>query len=101
MLSRKDFRVIEGGKGGEISPAAAPSALSIGQLRERAIQLRYLLCLDPKEKALGLVDDMEEAIAALQRLEVSSRADARQRAAEYRALIAEIDAEILGAMCDP
>jgi hypothetical protein len=45
-----------------------------------------------------MADDMDEAIAALGRLELSGRHDAPQMAAEYRMLIAEIDAEILGAL---
>lgn len=94
MQSLKDFRVIEGGKGGDAGPAAFP-ILDIDQLRERALQLRYLLALDPHEEAVGLVDDMGEAISVLQRLMRSRHSYAPRRAAEYRALIAEIDAEIL------
>lgn len=97
MPARRDLRLIEGGKGGNTGRAAF-AGLPLDQLRERALQLRLLLSLGQEGRFLGMADDMDEAIGALGRLESSDRSDAPQRAAEYRILIAEIDAEILRAL---
>lgn len=99
MPSARAFRVIEGGKGSAPSPTALPG-LDVDQLRERALQLRYLVALSAQEETVVLVDDMEEAIWALQRLMKSDHSEAPRRAAEYRTLIAEIDIEILAALED-
>lgn len=99
MPSARAFRVIEGGKGSGFDPDMLPQ-LDIDQLRERALQLRYLLALSAQERGAGLVDDMEEAIGALQRLLKSSHPLAPRRIAEYRTLVAEIDVEILAALED-
>lgn len=95
MPSRNELRVINGGKGGHTRPVPV---LHIDQLHERARQLRLLLALSPDEKAFVIADDLDEAIGVLRRLELSDNHDAPQRAAEYRALIAEIDAEILAVL---
>ncbi|MGF1611098.1 MAG: hypothetical protein ACFCUQ_16960 [Kiloniellales bacterium] len=47
------------------------------------------------------MDDMEDAINALLRLEQSTQPEARHRADEYRRLIADIDAEIISALPAP
>lgn len=98
MQSRKEFRVIEGGNCRDSLPGL--SVLDLDQLRERTFQLRFILALSTRKNTIGLVDDMEEAIGVLQRLTQSSHSDAPRRAAEYRALIAEIDAEILAVLND-
>lgn len=97
MRSPKNFRVIKGDKGGGTGPDA-PAALDVAELRERVLQLRYLLTLCANENAIGLAVDMEEAIGALGRLQLSDHPDARRRIAEYRTLIAEIDLEILAVL---
>lgn len=97
MPPRNELRVIKGGKGGHTRPNTVP-VLHIDQLRERASQLRLLLALSPDEKACVIADDLDEAIGVLGRLELSDDHDAPQRAAEYRVLIAEIDAEILAVL---
>lgn len=99
MPSRKDLRVIEGGKGGDASPDAL-AALTMDEFRERALQLRLLLALSSDEKAFGMVDDMDEVIGVLSHLELANYPYAPQRAAECRDLIAEIDAEILAVLKD-
>lgn len=98
MPLRKTLRVIEGGSHGDTGPA--PPDLDVDQLCERARQLRYFVALTRNETAAGLVDDLEAAIGALQRLVQSRQAQAPRRAAEYRVLIAEIDAEILALLKD-
>lgn len=98
MPLRKGLRVIEGGLHGDTGPA--PPGVDIGPLRERALQLRCLVALIQNDKAAGLVDDLEAAIGALQRLVQSGQVQAPRRAAEYWLLIAEIDAEILASLKD-
>jgi hypothetical protein len=96
MQSRKEFRVIEGGNCRD-SLLGLP-VVDFDQLRERTFQLRFILALSTRGNTVGLVDDMEEAIGALQRLTQSGHSDAPRLAAEYRVLIAEIDAEILAVL---
>jgi len=99
MGTRKSFRVIQGGRrAGTDSPDDLSVSADVDQLLLRASKLRDLLSLRPNDLASGLVEDMEEAIAALRRLEMSAHPAAQRRAAEYRGLIAEIDAEIVAAL---
>lgn len=93
MPTRKEFHVIQGGK-----PADARGMTDVAPLLERTSRFRHLLSLSPSDEISALVNDMEDAIKALQRLERSLHPDARRRAVEYRRLIDEIDAEILMAL---
>jgi hypothetical protein len=52
----------------------------------------------PSDDTESLVSDLEDAIDAFRRLHQSSEAGAETRAAEYRRLIAELDAEIIAAL---
>jgi hypothetical protein len=95
MPTSKGFRLIQGGKhSGADSPTSRPGLPSAAQLLDQAVRYRRLLGRKPQNEALALVDDMEEAIDALRRLEQGGSPEALMRAQEYRRLIAEIGAEI-------
>lgn len=99
--AKTSFRVIQGGKSAAAGPTGdAPVPADVPQLLRRVSTLRDLLSLRPNDVASGLVDDMEEAITALRRLERSRHPDAAHRAAEYRMLAIEIDAEIAAMLKD-
>jgi hypothetical protein len=96
MPTRKDLRVIQGGKPADAQPSADQHMpTDVAELLERAGRYRRLLARSQTEETSGLADDMEEAINALQRLEESRHPEAERRAAEYRRLVAEIEAEIV------
>lgn len=102
MPKRKDFRVIHGGRPGDQAPPGdRPVPAAIAQLLERVNEYRSLLAHSPRDDTASLVDDMEDAINALLRLEQSTQPEARHRADEYRRLIADIDAEIISALPAP
>lgn len=91
MLKSKGFRLIQGGKR---SGAGPPGMSSTAQLLEQAARYRVLLDRKQRRDAYALVDDMEEAIAALGRHEQKGSPEALTRAQEYRRLVAEIASEI-------
>ena len=97
MPKQKDFRVIPGGKPSDAA-AADPMSLDTSQLLDRARRYRRLLSARPSHDTESLVSDLEDAIDAFRRLHQSSEAGAETRAAEYRRLIAELDAEIIAAL---
>lgn len=99
MPTRKDLRVIKGGKPAEMEPPAGGRLpADVAAFTERTGRYRRLLGRSPDAETAGLVDDMEAAIDAVRRLEQSSHPEAQSRAEEYRRLIAEIDAEIVAAL---
>jgi len=100
MPKQKDFRVIPGGKPSDAA-AADPTSLDTRRLLDRARRYRILLSKRPSEETESLVSDLEDAIDAFRRLQQSSEAGAEPRAAEYRRLIAELDAEIAAALQAP
>lgn len=89
MPTSRGFRLIQGGK-----RSGPPGVSSTAQLLEQAVRYRRLLGRKRQSDAYALVDDMEEAIAALGRLEQGGSPEALTRAQEYRRLIDEIGAEI-------
>lgn len=91
MPNQKDFQVIPGGK----PNGGAAETSSVSNLLDRARRYRERLARRPDATTEGLLADFEDAIYALQRLERSSDPAALPRVAEYRRLIAELDAEIL------
>lgn len=97
MPKQKVFRVIPGGKPSDAA-AADPMTLDTRQLLDRARRYRRLLSTAPSNETESLVSDLEDAIDAFRRLHQSSEAGAQTRAAEYRRLIAELDAEIVAAL---
>lgn len=97
MPKQKDFRVIPGGKPSDAA-AADTAALDTRQLLDRAQRYRRLLSACPSGVTESLVTDLEDAIDAFRRLHQSSEAGAETRAAEYRRVIAELDAEIIAAL---
>ena len=97
MPKQKDFRVIPGGKPSDAAPAD-PMSLDTRQLLDRARRYRRLLSACPSNDTESLVSDLEDAIDAFRRMYQSSEAGAETRAAEYRRLIAELDAEIVAAL---
>jgi hypothetical protein len=101
MPVRKDFRVIQGSKSATAeTPRNQREHADAEQLRQRAERYRWLLLRSRSDESSGLVDDMEEAISALRRLESSHHPAAPRQAAEYRSLIAEIEGEIIAALKD-
>ena len=101
MPTRKDLRVIQGGKPAETEPPADDRLpTGVAALMERTGRYRRLLARSSNVETAGLVDDMEAAIDAMGRLELSTHPEAKSRAEEYRRLIAEIDAEIVAALSD-
>ncbi|MGF1594706.1 MAG: hypothetical protein ACFCUW_15600 [Kiloniellaceae bacterium] len=94
MPKPKDFRVISGGKPSKASPAEPVSA-DVSQLLDRARRYRATLPDPASDQTCSLLADFEDAVEALRRLELSTETGARARAAEYRRLIAELDAEIV------
>lgn len=94
MPKPKDFRVIPGGKPSKASPAEPVSA-DVARLLDRARRHRAMLPDPASDQIRSLLADFEDAVEALRRLELSAEAGARARAAEYRRLIAELDAEIV------
>src|SRR3546814_2642170 len=94
MPKRKDFRVIPGGKSSDAAPAD-PTSLDARQFIDRARLYRRLLSERPDDDTESLVSDLEDAIGAYCGLRQSSEAGARPRAAEYRRLVIELDAEIV------
>ncbi|HEY9569294.1 MAG TPA: hypothetical protein VIR38_14465 [Thalassobaculum sp.] len=97
MPKRKDFRVIPGGKSSDAAPAD-PTSLDARQFIDRARLYRRLLSERPDDDTESLVSDLEDAIGAYCGLRQSSEAGARPRAAEYRRLVIELDAEIVAAL---
>ena len=101
MPVRKDFRVIQGSKSANAeTPRNQREHADAEQLRQRAERYRWLLLRSRSDESSGLVDDMEEAISALRRLESSHHPAAPRQAAEYRSLIADIEGEIIAALKD-
>jgi hypothetical protein len=94
MPKPKDFRVIPGGKPTKALPAE-PISADVSQLTDRARRYRAMLPDPAGDEIRGLLSDFEDAVEALRRLELSTEAGAEARAAEYRRLIAELDAEIV------
>lgn len=94
MPNRKDFRVVPGGLAGRAKREDLPPEQEISELLGRVAKYRGALAAGPGSEIDSLICDMEDAIAALQRLERSAKPEAADRAAEYRRLIAELDAEI-------
>lgn len=94
MQNPKDFRVIPGGKPSEAS-ALEPACEDISLLLSRVRRYRCALADAPSDEARSLLSDLEDAVEALRRLEASAEAGASARIAEYRRLIAELDAEIV------
>ena len=87
--------MIPGGKAVKEEPLGDQHGLGdIARFSERLSRYRRLLTASPSEEIASLVNDMEEAVNALGRLERSPQPKAREQAAEYRLLIAELDAEI-------
>ena len=97
MPKQNDFRVIPGGKPSDAA-AGDTASLDTRQLLDRARRYRRLLSERPSGDTDGLVADLEDAIDAFRRMQQSSEAGAETRAAEYRRLIAELDAEIIAAL---
>lgn len=99
MPSRKNLRVISGGRPMKAEPSAEQRDLGgLDELWERSEGYRLLLADRPNDETASLVTDMEDAIKTLERLEQSHQPEAGKRAKEYRHLIAEIDAEIAAAL---
>jgi hypothetical protein len=98
MTLGKNFRLILGGKPASDDPPDGRSGAVIAQLRKKTRKFRYFLSLTPNAETAELVRDMEEAIEALEWLERTRHGYLRRRAADYRRLIAEIEAEILVAL---
>jgi hypothetical protein len=94
MPKPKDFKVIPGGKPSKASPAEPVSA-DVSRLLDRARRHRAMLPDPASDQIRSLLADFEDAVDALRRLELSAETGARARAAEYRRLIAELDAEIV------
>jgi len=102
MRKRKGLRVIPGGKSGEEGAPRGPQLpLGSDQLLQKADRYRKLLGDRADSEVSGLVGDMVDAITALRRLEASPAVEARQRALEYRRLIAELEIEIVTALQRP
>jgi hypothetical protein len=68
------------------------------QLLERVDHYRKILPDGRDGLLLNLVNDMADAVKALRLLEESAEPAAQKRAVEYRALIAELEIEIVAAL---
>lgn len=86
--------MIPGGKLDE-TPAVEATSAEIAQLLDRVRRYRSLLPGPLGEEFRGVLSDFEDAVEALRLLESSSEAEAQPRVAEYRRLVAELDAEIV------